>query len=50
MNIDILNLQETEISTNMNSKTLQIPGYVLELENNTLAKRVATYIGTNINY
>ena len=34
----------------MNIKALHVPGYVLELENNLSTRRVATYIGTNINY
>ena len=49
-NLDILNMQETEIKINCNEKTLHIPGYSLETEKSTSTKRVATYISNNVKY
>ena len=40
----ILNLQETEIPTDMDEKMLEIPDSVLEIENSVTKRRVATYI------
>ena len=49
-NIDILNLQETEIKPDVPIKILHIPGYTIELENNQNKKRIATYISNRIKY
>ena len=49
-NLDILNLQETEIKADLNEKTLLIPGYSLETEKNQHTKRVASYISNSIKY
>ena len=43
-NLDILNLQETEIKADVPLKTLHIPGYTIEIENNLVKRRVATYM------
>ena len=34
--IDILLMQETEIESDINCELLKIPGYILEMENNTI--------------
>ena len=49
-NLDILNLQETEIKADLNEKTLLIPGYSLETEKNQHTKCVASYISNSIKY
>ena len=41
--IDILLIQETEISPDFDCQILSIPGYILELENNTHKRRVGIY-------
>ena len=48
--IDILNLQETELGPDIDLNNLNIKGYVLEVETNKKKKRVATYIKTSIQY
>jgi len=45
--IDILNLQETELGPDIDLNNLNIKGYVLEVETNEKKKRVATYIKTS---
>ena len=49
-NIDILNLQETELGPDIDLNNLNIKGYVLEVETNENKKRVATYIKTSVQY
>ena len=49
-NIDILNLQETEIKTDVPLKILHIPGYSIEVESNKDKRRVATYVSNRIKY
>ena len=48
--IDILNLQETELGPEIDLNNLNIKGYVLEVETNKKKKRVATYIKTSVQY
>jgi hypothetical protein len=48
--IDILNLQETELGPKIDLNNLNIKGYVLEVETNEKKKRVATYIKTSVQY
>ena len=48
--IDILNLQETELGPDIDLNNLNIKGYVLEVETNENKKRVATYIKTSVQY
>jgi exonuclease III len=48
--IDILNLQETELETGLDLKNLHIRGYVLESETNEKKIRVVTYIRNTITY
>jgi exonuclease III len=49
-NIDVLNLQETELGPDIDLKNLNIKGYALEVETNENKKRVATYIKTSVQY
>ena len=46
--MDILNIQETEINPNMNKSTMHIPGYNVEMEFNSQSKIVASYISYRI--
>ena len=48
--IDICALQETEIPMNYPENTLNFKNYNLELESNTVKKRVGIYVNTKINY
>jgi len=48
--IDILNLQETELEPDIDLNNLNIKGYVLEVETNENKKRIATYIKTSVQY
>jgi exonuclease III len=48
--LDILTLQETELSPDIDEKTLQIKGYSLEVESNDMKRRVAIYIRNTIIY
>lgn len=48
--IDILLLQETEITKEIDPLNLQIGGYILELETNDAKRRVGIYIRKNIAY
>ena len=48
--IDILTLQETELTPEIETKNLQIKGYSLEVENNAKKRRVAIYIKKTITY
>ena len=48
--IDILAMQEIEIESGFDEKTLSIPGYILETENNDLKKRSGFYINTSVKY
>ena len=48
--IDVLNLQETEIAKDIDLTNLQIKGYALEMETNENKRRVATYIKNTIPY
>ena len=43
-NIDILTLQETELSPELQLKNLQIKGYSIKVENHNKKRRVAIYI------
>ena len=43
-NIDVLTLQETELSPEIQLENLQIKGYSFEVENNDKKRRVAIYI------
>ena len=47
---DILCMQETEIDINLDVKTLNFPGYELEIENNNQRARVSTFIKSNLSY
>ena len=44
------NKQETEIEKSFDNKLLRIPGFNLELENNSNLSRVGLYISSEINY
>ena len=48
--IDVLNLQETEIPGEMNTKILDIPDYTLEVEKSLSKRRVATYVSKKVKY
>ena len=48
--LDIILLQETEIDSDFDCELLRIPGYILELEDNALKKRVGIYLKNNLNY
>ena len=48
--IDILCMQETEVTDNINIKELSTSKYCLELEKNTVKARVGTYITKRLNY
>ena len=48
--IDICALQETEIPMNYPENTLNFKNYNLELESNTVKKRVGIYVNRKINY
>ncbi len=49
-NIDILTLQEAELSPDLQLENLQIKGYSIEVENNNKKRRVAIYIKNSISY
>ena len=49
-NIDILTLQETELSPELRLDNLQIKGYSIEVENNNKKRRVAIYVKNSISY
>ena len=49
-NVQICGLQETEIPVNFPEKSLNCGGYNIELEMNSVKKRVGFYIKSNINY
>ena len=49
-NIDILTLQETELSPELQLENLQIKGYSIEVENNNKKRRVAIYVKNSISY
>ena len=49
-NIDILTLQETELSPELQLENLQIKGYSIEVEKNNKKRRVAIYIKNSISY
>ena len=49
-NIEILNLQETEIPADISTKTLEIPNYSIEVEKSMSKRRVATYISKQVKY
>ena len=49
-NIDVLTLQETELSPELQLENLQIKGYSIEVENNNKKRRVAIYIKNSISY
>ena len=42
--IDVLSMQEVEVETDFDVELLKLPGYILELENNTVKKRVGCFI------
>ena len=49
-NIDVLNLQETDIKADVPLQTLHIPGYTIEVESNKNKRRVATYVSNKLKY
>jgi hypothetical protein len=49
-NIDILTLQETDLSPELQLENLQIKGYSIEVENNNKKRRVAIYVKNSISY
>ena len=48
--IDILGMQETEVTSDINVKELETSNYSLELETNTVKSRVGFYISKKLNY
>ena len=48
--IDVLVMQETEVCHDFDIDLLNIPGYILEAEQNDSEIRVATYIKKSIKY
>ena len=48
--IDILCLQEMEVDVNFDCNLLNIPGYLLEIEENVNKRRVGCYIRDNVKY
>ena len=48
--IDILCFQEAEIESDFNNDLLNIPGYTLELERNTMKARTGIYISNEVCY
>jgi hypothetical protein len=50
MNIDVLNLQETDLTNDINPKILTISGYKLELGKHSNKIRTSTYVKTGIKY
>ena len=48
--IDLLTLQETELSPELQLENLQIKGYTIEVENNNKKRRVAIYVKNSITY
>jgi exonuclease III len=48
--IDILTLQETELTSDIDTINLQIKGYTLEVETNHDKRRIAIYIRNTISY
>ena len=48
--IAILNLQETEIPGDMNTRLLEIKNYTLEVEKSLSKRRVATYVHKDVKY
>ena len=48
--IDILCMQETEVTNAININELSVSQYCLELENNSVKSRVGLYISKDINY
>ena len=49
-NIDILTLQETELSQEIEPNVLQIMDYVVEIDENNQKRRVVTYVKNTIMY
>ena len=49
-NIDILCLQETELTNNLDHNLMSFPGYVYETENNDECSRVGCYLSTRVTY
>ena len=43
-------MQEVEVETDFDVELLKLPGYIFELENNTVKKRVGCYIRENLKY
>ena len=48
--IDVLAMQETELESSFDCNLLNIPGYTLEIENNSTKKRVGFYIKNAIRF
>ena len=48
--IDVLCMQETEVTNAINTNELSVSKYSLELENNSVKSRVGLYISKDINY
>ena len=49
-NLKEKSMQEVEVETDFDVELLKLPGYILELENNTVKKRVGCYIRENLKY
>ena len=49
-NVDICCMQEVDIPINFPGDLMSFPGYKIEIENNNLKSRVATYIKNSIKY
>ncbi len=48
--LDVLALQETELTPDVNEKNLMIRNYSIEVEKNDKKKRVAIYIKNTVHY
>ena len=48
--IDVISLQETEISKDTDLENLKIKGYTLEVEENNEKMRIASYIKNGLHY
>ena len=48
--IDVLCMQETEITNDIDHNELNIPGYRLEIEENLIKARVGFYVSKSVSY
>ena len=48
--INVLCMQETEITNDIDRNELNIPGYRLEIEQNLIKARVGFYVSKSVNY